>query len=217
MKYGVLGTGDVARTIATKLIALGHEVMMGARSAASAKAADWAEANGGRARYGSFADAARFGERVFLCVQGIHALEALEAAGRENLAGKVLIDLTNPYLYKDGHILLDPRWSGTTCLGEAAQEFLPETKVVKTLNYLCNALMACPDRLPEPITGFYCGNDAEAKAEVATLLKDFGWMDTLDLGDISMSRYTEMLGAFWPAALNATGNMEWGFRLVRKR
>lgn len=109
MKYGVLGTGDVARTIATKLIALGHEVMMGARSAASAKAADWAEANGGRARYGSFADAARFGERVFLCVQGIHALEALEAAGRENLAGKVLIDLTNPYLYKDGHILLDPR------------------------------------------------------------------------------------------------------------
>lgn len=185
MKYGVLGTGDVARTIATKLIAQGHEVMMGARSGANAKAADWAE--------------------------------ALEAAGRENLAGKVLIDLTNPYLYKDGHISLDPRWSGTTCLGEAVQEFLPETKVVKTLNYLCNALMTCPDRLPEPITGFYCGNDVEAKAEVAALLKDFGWTDTLDLGGIAMSRYTEMLGAFWPAALNATGNMEWGFRLVRKR
>ena len=63
---------------------------------------------------------------------------------------------------------------------------------------------------------FYCGNDADAKVEVAALLKDFGWTDTLDLGDISMSRYTEMLGAFWPAALNVTGNMDWGFKLVRK-
>ena len=215
MRYGVLGTGDVARTIATKLIALGHEVMVGARVAANAKAAGWANANGERARCGSFADAARFGERVFLCVQGIHAIEALEAAGKENLAGKILIDQTNPYIYEDGHISLDARWSGTTCLGEEIQKFLPETKVVKTLNYLCNPLMTCPDRLPEPITGFYCGNDADAKTEVAALLKDFGWRDTLDLGDIKMSRYTEMLGAFWPAALNATGNMDWGFKLVR--
>ena len=215
MKYGILGTGNVARTIATKLIALGDEVMMGAREAANTKAAGWAEAYGERARCGSFADVARFGERVFLCVQGVHAIEALEAAGRENLASKVLIDLTNPYIYEDGHISLDPRWSGTTCLGEEVQKFLPETKVVKTLNYLCNTLMTCPDRLPEPVTGFYCGNDAAAKAEVAALLEDFGWTDTLDLGGIAMSRYTEMLGAFWPAALNAIGNMNWGFRLVR--
>ena len=205
----------MAHTIANKLIVLGHEVIMGARDAANAKAAEWAEANGERARCGSFADAARIGGRVFLCVQGIHALEALEAAGRENLAGKVLIDLTNPYLYKDGHISLDPRWSGTTCLGEEVQKLLPETKVVKTLNYLCNTLMTCPDRLPQPITGFYCGNDAAAKAEVAVLLGDFGWSDTLDLGGIGMSCYTEMLGTFWVAALNATGNMDWGFRLVR--
>lgn len=75
--------------------------------------------------------------------------------------------------------------------------------------------MVCPDCLPASITGFYCGNDADAKAEVAALLKDFGWADTLDLGGISMSRYTEMLGAFWVAALNATGNMDWGFKLVR--
>lgn len=216
MRYGILGTGDVAHAIATKLIELGHEVMMGARSATNEKAVSWAKNNGERAFNGTFADTARFGERVFNCVQGIHSLEALNAAGKENLNGKLLIDLANPYIYKDGHISLDPRWSGTSCLGEAVQEFLPETKVVKTLNYLCNALMTCPDRLPEPITGFYCGNDVEAEAEVVALLKDFGWEDTLDLGDISMSRYTEMLGAFWPAALNATGNMDWGFKLVRK-
>lgn len=215
MRYGILGTGDVAHAIATKLIELGHGVMIGARSAANEKAVSWAKSNGERAFNGTFADAARFGERVFNCVQGIHSLEALNAAGKENLNGKLLIDLANPYIYKDGHISLDPRWSGTTCLGEAVQKFLPETKVVKTLNYLCNTLMTCPDRLPEPITGFYCGNDAAAKAEVAALLADFGWTDTLDLGGIDMSRYTEMLGTFWVAVLNATGNMDWGFRLVR--
>lgn len=75
--------------------------------------------------------------------------------------------------------------------------------------------MVHPRQLPEAIIGFYCGNDADAKAEVAALLKDFGWEDTLDLGNISMSRYTEMLGTFWVAALSATGNMDWGIKLVR--
>ena len=217
MKYGIIGTGGVAHAIATKLIELGHEVMMGARSATNEKAVSWTKSNGERAFNGTFADAARFGERVFNCVQGIHSLEALHAAGKENLNGKLLIDLANPYIYKDGHIALDSRWSGTTSLGEETQNLLPDTKVVKTLNYLCNHLMVHPGQLPDAITGFYCGNDADAKAEAAALLKDFGWEDTLDLGDISMSRYTEMLGAFWPAALNATGNMEWGFSLVRKQ
>lgn len=215
MKYGVLGTGDVARGIADKLIKLGHEVMLGSRSADNPQATEWVKHHQERASHGTFADAARFGERVFCCVQGIHALEALDATGKEDLDGKVLIDVSNPYLYKDGHISLAPHWSGNTSLGEEVQRLLPQTKVVKTLNYLHNYLMTHPDELSEPITGFYCGNDAEAKALVASLLQDFGWQDTLDLGDISMSSYTEMLGAFWPAALHATGNMRWGFRLVR--
>ena len=114
MKYGIIGTGGVAHAIATKLIELGHEVMMGARSATNEKAVSWTKSNGERAFNGTFADAARFGERVFNCVQGIHSLEALHAAGKENLNGKLLIDLANPYIYKDGHIALDSRWSGTT-------------------------------------------------------------------------------------------------------
>ena len=61
MKYGVLGTGDVARTIASKLIELGHEVMMGSRSANNPSAVLWAEQNGERASHGTFADAAKFG------------------------------------------------------------------------------------------------------------------------------------------------------------
>lgn len=215
MKYGILGTGDVAHAIGCKLIELGHEIMLGARHLPNEKATSWAESNGERAYHGTFSDAARFGECIFLCVQGIHVMEVLATIGEENLAGKILIDQTNPFIYKDGHISLDPHWSNTTSLGEEVQQLLPQTKVVKTLNYLHNHLMTHPDELPEPVTGFYCGNDSGAKVFVENLLKDFGWQDTMDLGDISMSRYTEMLGAFWPAGLNGLGNMRWGFRLVR--
>lgn len=215
MKYGVLGTGDVACTIADKLIELGHEVMIGSRTADNPRAVEWARKSGEQAFHGTFADAASFGERVFNCVKGVYSIKALTSAGKDNLAGKILIDQSNPYLYENRHISLDPRWSGNTSLGEANQALLPDTKIVKTLNYLCSHLMTNPEQLSEAVTGFYCGNDKEAKAEVAKLLTDFGWTDTMDLGDISMSRYTEMLGAFWPAGLNATETMEWGFKLVR--
>ena len=215
MRYGVLGTGDVAKTIADKLLELDHEVMMGARSTTNEKAILWADAHGERATCGTFDEAAAFGERVFICVQGIHSLEALAAAGTERLKGKILIDQTNPYLYADGHISLDEKYTGRTSLGEEIQKFLPDTKVVKTLNYLCNIMMTRPEALPEPVTGFYCGNDAAAKEAVKDILCDFGWTDTFDLGDISMSRYTEMLGAFWVPVFGQLHTMEWGLRLVR--
>lgn len=214
MKYGVLGTGDVAQTIASKLVELGHEVMMGSRTANNEKAVAWAAANGGKASCGTFADAAAFGERVFNCVQGIHAIEALEAAGKDNLKGKILIDQSNPYVYKDGHISLKAEYTENTCLGEEVQKLLPDTKVVKTLNYLGSVMMTNPGELSEPVTGFYCGNDAEAKEAVRQILADFGWQETFDMGDISMSRYTEMLGAFWVPVYGQIGHMHWGFRLV---
>lgn len=215
MKYGVLGTGDVALTIANRLLELGNEVKMGARLAANEKASHWADMHGDNATCGTFADAVKFGERVFLCVQGIHAIEALEAAGKENLKGKILIDQTNPYHYADGHISLDSKYSGATCLGEEIQKFVPETKVVKTLNYIGSVMMTNTEKLEEPVTGFYCGNDADAKKEVESILRDFGWRDTFDMGDITMSRYTEMLGAFWVPLLGQLGTMQWGFKLVR--
>ena len=216
MKYGVLGTGDVGQRIATKLIKLGHEVMMGSRESKNEKAMNWAKENGPKAKYGTFAEAASFGENVFNCVKGVHSLEALSSAGVKNLKGKILIDLSNPYLYKDGHVSLDPKYSVTTCLGEEVQKLLPDTKVVKTLNYLGSGLMTNPGVLAEPITGFYCGNDEKAKEVVNKILHDFGWTETYDLGNISMSRYTEMLGAFWVPVFGKQGNMNWGFRLVKE-
>lgn len=202
MKHGILGTGAVARTIGARLTELGHDVVYGSRT-------------GGQPECGTFAEAALYGDVVWCCVRGVHALDALQSIGKAPFDGKILIDQSNPYLYQDGHCMLDPRWTGSTSLGEKVQALLPNTCVVKTLNYLHYYLMTHPDELRESATGFYCGNDTEAKTFVAGLLRDFGWQDTLDLGGIEMSRYTEMLGAFWPAALHATGNMQWAFRLVR--
>lgn len=150
MKYGILGTGDVAQVIANKLLELGHEVMMGARSASNEKADSWKNENGDRAFCGTFEDAAKFGERIFNCVQGVHTFEALKAA----------------------------KYSGVTCLGEEVQKLLPETKVVKTLNYIGSVMMTNTQELREPVTGFYCGNDAKAKQAVEMILRDFG-LDTI--------------------------------------
>ena len=92
---------------------------------------------------------------------------------------------------------------------------LPDTKVVKTLNYIGSVMMTNPNELSEPVTGFYCGNDTIAKDAIREILHDFGWTDTFDMGDISMSRYTEMLGAFWVPVFGQLNTMHWGFRLVR--
>ena len=75
--------------------------------------------------------------------------------------------------------------------------------------------MTNPAKLDEPITGFYCGNDKSAKEVVCQILHDFGWTDTQDLGDISMSRYTEMLGAIWVPLYGQLGTMDWGLKLVK--
>jgi|P1105metagenome_2_1110788.scaffolds.fasta_scaffold21650_1 hypothetical protein len=214
MKYGVLGTGSVAQTIASKLIELGHHVMMGSRTAQNEKAVKWVSENGERAECGTFADTVAFGERVFNCVQGIHAIEVLQPLV-EQLKDKILIDQSNPYIYQDGHISLKAEYADTTSLGEEIQKMLPDTKVVKTLNYIGSVMMTNPNELSEPVTGFYCGNDTIAKDAIREILHDFGWTDTFDMGDISMSRYTEMLGAFWVPVFGQLNTMHWGFRLVR--
>ena len=215
MKYGILGSGNVAQTIGSKLIELGHEVKLSSRDPNDKKLVDWAKKNGKKASYGTFSDAAKFGERVFNCLKGVYSIEVLTSVGQENLKGKILVDLTNPYMYNNGHVSLDPKYTCNTSLGEETQKLLPNTKVVKTLNYIGYNLMIEPSKLSEPVTGFYCGNDKDAKNAVKDILQDFGWTDTFDMGDISMSRYTEMFGAFWVPIYGKLGNMNWGFKLVK--
>src|SRR5262249_30614507 len=133
MKTAVLGSGMVGNTIATKLVQLGHPVMMGSRTAKSAAGQEWLPALGGKAQIGAFRDAAAFGEIVFDCTNGANSLAALRQAGAANLRGKILIHVGNPLNSSEGG---PPTLTvcNTDSLGEQVQRELPDALVVKALN-----------------------------------------------------------------------------------
>ena len=140
-KIGILGTGMVGNTIGSKLIALGYEVKMGSRTTNNPKAAEWVQKNGKNASQGSFAEAASFGELVFNCTKGEHSLEVMKLAGIQNLAKKILIDISNPLDFSKGMPpILIPELANTNSLGEELQKMLPETHVIKTLNIVLRFL-----------------------------------------------------------------------------
>ncbi|MEM6996509.1 MAG: NAD(P)-binding domain-containing protein, partial [Myxococcota bacterium] len=192
------------------------EVMLGSRRADNDAAAAWATKAGERASHGTFADAAAFAELVFNCTAGVASLAAIEAAGRDNLAGKILIDVSNPLDFSDG---FPPSLSvsNTDSLGEQVQRALPETKVVKALNTVANHIMVDPSSVPGAHDLLVCGNDAEAKAAVTTLLRrDFGWEHFVDVGDITAARATEAWLLLWTRLYGAMGNADFNLRIVRK-
>jgi predicted dinucleotide-binding enzyme len=197
MRIGILGTGVVGKTIATKLAKLGHDVRMGSRQAGGEKAKAWVKETGGKSSEGTFADAAAHGEIVFNCTPGMASLEALAAAGASNLQGKILVDVANPLDSSKGK---PPRLSvcNTDSLGEQIQKAFPTAKVVKSLNTVAAAVMVDPSVIPGVHTMFVSGNDQKAKAEIINLLKTgFGWPEVMDLGDISGARGQEMYLALW--------------------
>ena len=208
MKLGVLGTGIVGKTIATKLVQLGHEVKMGSRTAGNEKAVEWAKANGAKASNGTFAEAAEFGEIIFNCTAGTASLEALKLAGARNLKGKILVDISNPLDFSKG---MPPTLTvcNTDSIGEQIQRAFPDAKVVKTLNTINCNVMVTPHIVPGPHDIFMSGNDAKAKAKVHEIVTDwFGWKSVIDLGDITTARGTEMYLALWVRlmAVNQTPN-----------
>jgi predicted dinucleotide-binding enzyme len=227
MKIAVLGTQMVAKTVADKLVALGHSVKLGTRDvqatlartehdmAGGAPVRTWLQAHP-TASLGTFAEAARHGELVFNALSGQGALEGLEAAGAANLAGKILIDLSNPLDFSKG---MPPSLSvsNTDSLGEQIQRAFPETKVVKTLNTVNAFLMVNPALLAGgEHTMFLAGNDASAKEQVLGILKSwFGWRDVIDLGDISQARGTEMYLPLWVRLFGKLQTPMFSLKIVR--
>ena len=213
MKIGVLGTGMVGETLGTKFAQLGHQVKMGSRTANSESAAKWAQATGANASQGTFGDAAAFGDMVFVCLKGAIFLEVAGTLNSAALAGKVLVDVSNPLDFSHG---MPPSLSisNTNSLGEEVQKALPAAKVVKTLNIVNCEVMVDPAKGGNP-TMLVCGNDAEAKSQVTALLKTMGWRDIIDLGDITKSRGTEALLPLWLNLLGLFGNPHFGFKVVR--
>ncbi len=212
MKVGILGSGDVAKALAGGFLLHGHDVMLGTR--APSKLADWA-AKDPKAGVGSFSEAAGFGELVVLAVKGAVAADALRAAGAVNLAGKPLIDATNP-------IADAPPSNGVlkffTNLDESLMERLQrefeDVRFVKAFSSVGHACMVNPQFEGGKPTMFICGNDDAAKKIVSEILDQFGW-ETADMGKAEAARAIEPLCMLWciPGFLHN----EWvhAFKLLR--
>ena len=214
MRYGVLGTGMVGQTLATRLTELGHDVMMGSRTADNKEAGAWRHRAGVRARAGTFRDAAAFGEALFNCTQGAVSPAVMQSIEPKDLVDKLLIDVANPLDLSPGR---PPTLTicNTDSLGERLQRELPRTKVVKALN-TCNCrVMVDPARVSGHHDVFVCGNDAGAKDTVKALLRDFGWTSIIDLGDITAARATEQLMPIWLRLYELYGSADFNFSIVR--
>lgn len=226
-KAAVLGTGVVAQTIAEKLISLGFEVMMGTRDVEATLSRtgndnfgrqpfkDW-HSEHPEIKLGTYNQTAAFGEFVINATNGSGSLKALEMAGKDNLANKVMLDIANPLDFSKG---MPPTLlvCNTDSLGEQIQQTYPDTKVVKSLNTMNAYIMVNPILIPGDHNVFVSGNDAEAKAFIKELLKKFGWQEKniIDMGDISTARGTEMLLPIWVRLWGALQTPMFNFNIVR--
>jgi predicted dinucleotide-binding enzyme len=215
-KIAVFGTGTVGDTIGSKLIELGHTVMMGSRTSNNEKAKAFVTKHSGKASTGNYADAAAFGEIIFNCTAGVGSVEALKQAGEKNLDGKIIIDIANPLDFSKG---MPPTLAiaNTNSLGEEIQKAFPQTKVVKALNTMWCGLMVNPAMINAgDHSTFISGNDAGAKEEVKKILQSFGWTESniFDLGDISTARGTEMYLPLWLRIYGATNSGAFNIKIV---
>ena len=214
MKIAILGTGMVGNTIGIKLIRLDHHVMMGSRTAENEKAKAWVELNGTNASHGTFGDAVKFADIIFLCTKGEVTLDVLQMIDVNAFKNKTVIDVSNPLDFSRG---MPPSLiiSNTNSLGEEVQKLLPDAYVVKSLNIVNCEVMVNPKKTNGDPTMFLCGNNSDAKILVKKLLQDFGWNDIIDLGDITGARAMEMMLPIWLRIYMATQNGYIGFKILR--
>jgi predicted dinucleotide-binding enzyme len=194
VNIGVLGSGEVARTLASGFLKHGHEVMLGSRT--PEKLDDWASANP-NGKTGTFADAAASGDLIVLAVKGTAVWEALRRAGEDSLAGKVVIDACNPIADAPPvKGLLQFFTTTNESLMEQLQKHFSAARFVKAFNSVGAPFMVNPEFKGGPPTMFICGNDKEAKNTVTGILDRFGW-ETADMGGAEAARAIEPLCLLW--------------------
>lgn len=194
-KYAVLGSGLVGQVLADGLLAHGHEVMRASRE--PGKLAAWKEKAGPKAQVGTFDQAAKWGEQVVLAVKGTAAEEAVGLAGPANLAGKTVIDATNPIANappQDGVLRFFTDLNES--LMEKLQKKAPEARFVKAFSCVGSAFFIQPKLPGGPPTMFLCGNHEGAKADVKALLGQLGW-EPADMGTAVAARAIEPLCMLW--------------------
>ncbi len=215
MRIGILGTGTVGQTFGTRLRNLDHDVTLGAREAGNVRALEWAEAHA--ATSGTFAEAVAGADLVINATAGQYAVNALEmAGGNQALAGKVVLDVSNPLDFSTGELRLTV--CNTDSVGEQLQRAFPAARIVKSLNTVNGSVMVEPTLVPGAHSIFVAGNDADAKRVVTGLLGELGWVlgNVLDLGGIEASRGLEMYMPLWVSILRALdGNLAFNINVVQ--
>ncbi|MCO5971914.1 NADPH-dependent F420 reductase [Actinoallomurus soli] len=193
----VLGNGRVGGTLASGLTRAGHEVRVADRTP------------------GSAADAARTARIVINATPGDGSLERLVAL-REDLRGKILIDVSNPTADGPDGLPAGLLYPGSS-LAEQLQQALPGTRVVKTLNTMLYPVMTAPAALGRPPTAFLSGEDPEAKQVVRGILADLGWHQEwiIDLGGIATARATEAAILFVPHVIRSSGFAPFAVSIAR--
>lgn len=213
MKIGVLGTGMVGQVLATGFLEHGHQVMIGTRD--PGKMSDWLDKNP-KGRVGSHKETAAWADLVVLATKGSAAETVIRLCDSRDLAGKVVIDTTNP-------IADEPPQNGVlkffTTLDDSLMERLqridPAAHFVKAFNSVGNAFMVDPHFSEGKPTMFICGNDANAKKTVTGILEDLGW-DTEDVGGVEAARAIEPLCMLWCAPGFTRNQWSHAFKLLRK-
>jgi predicted dinucleotide-binding enzyme len=212
-KIAVLGSGQVGQVLADGLLKHGHEVMRASRD--PSKLAGWKAGAGTKAHTGTVAEAAKWGESVLLAVKGIAAEAAIEQAGPSNLAGKTVMDATNPIADappKNGVVQYFTDFNES--LMERLQKKAPDAHFVKVFSSVGNAFMVNPKFPGGPPSMFICGNSKDAKAEVRKILEQFGW-DTVDMGAVEAARAIEPLCMLWCIPGLTQNSWTHAFKLLR--
>jgi len=210
MRVAIIGSGQVGQALGRGFAARGHETRMASRDPASQTVQSWVHEIGANASAGGHADAARWCELAVLAPSWQGAASAVTAT-EDGLAGKIVIDVTNPL--SDGALAIGHSDSA----GETVQRWLPHSSVVKAFNILNFADMVDPDYPTGTPTMFIAGDDDAAKHVVTGILESFGWKDVDDLGGIQAARLTEALAMLWITHGMRAGTWRHAISLLRPR
>jgi len=215
MKVGVIGSGDVGRRLADGFIGIQSDVMLATRDPQQPKIKEWLSTHKSHAQIGTSKETSQFGELLVVALPWNGINQGLQASNPDNFSGKVVIDVTNPLDFSGG---MPPKMASgfDNSSGELVQKLLPTAKVVKALNTIGNPHMINPDFPKGSPTMFICGNQDESKSTVADLLRQFGWEDIIDIGDITGSRLLEPLAMLWITYAFKYNSMDHAFKLLKK-
>jgi 8-hydroxy-5-deazaflavin:NADPH oxidoreductase len=203
MDVTIIGTGNMARGIGSRVLAGGHGLTVIGKDSGSAEAVV-ADLGGGKA---AGPDDPIEGDVVVLAVYYPDAREAVERYG-EQLSGKVVVDITNPVNETFDGLVVPPDASATDELASVATG----ARFVKAFNTTFANTLTEGEVAGQPLDVLLAGDDEDAKGAVAALARDAG-LNPIDAGGQRRARELEALGLLH---MGVQGSLGTGFKSAVK-